>query len=66
MVANGNANPHEDVGYSGTGWFTQSGGMNICYYFNLGYGNGSSGSYNLSGSGNLSAQVRVRGLGGNG
>ena len=51
----------EYVGYSGSGTFTQSGGTNTvsCAYntgaLYLGYSPGSSGVYNLSGSGHLSA-----------
>ena len=44
------------VGYSGTGSFTQSGGTNtISDYLYLGYNSGSSGTYSLSGSGQLSS-----------
>ena len=54
----------EYVGYSGTGTFTQSGGTNSVSYGSLylGYNAGSSGTYSLSGSGQLSARLRVRGL----
>ena len=59
----------EYVGYSGTGTFSQSGGSNevanlswLC----LGCQPGSSGSYNLSGSGFLSASAQVVGNGGTG
>ena len=47
----------EYVGYSGTGTFTQTGGTNSIGYgtLYLGYNAGSSGTYNLSGSGQLSA-----------
>ena len=47
---------YQYVGYSGTGTFMQSGGINGSGYFNLylGYNAGSSGTYNLSGSGQLS------------
>ena len=65
-MVNSNTNAHEDVGYSGTATIMQSGGMNTCYYFNLGYGTGSSGTYNLSGNGYLSARASVCGLGRNG
>ena len=59
------------VGYSGTGSFTQSGGTNnvsITGYSGLylGYYAGSSGTYNLSGSGLLSAQGENVGLLGTG
>ena len=46
------------VGYSGTGTFTQTGGDNSIGYYGslyLGYNAGSSGTYSLSGSGQLSA-----------
>ncbi len=49
----------EDVGYDGTGSFTQSGGTNtVANTLNIGLGlhnSGSNGSYNLGGTGNLSA-----------
>ena len=45
------------VGYTGTGNFTQSGGSNtISIGLYLGYNAGSSGTYSLSGTGQLSAQ----------
>ena len=50
----------EYVGYSGTGTFTQSGGTNaIANALYLGYNAGSSGTYNLSGSGLLSAATNT-------
>ena len=49
------------MGNSGTGTFTQSGGNNTVAPFYLGDNSGSSGTYNLSGSGQLSASQRVRG-----
>jgi autotransporter-associated beta strand protein len=46
----------EYIGYIGSGSFTQSGGTNaVSYGLLLGTGSGSSGTYNLSGSGLLSA-----------
>ena len=59
------------VGYSGTGTFTQSGGTNNLGSFGtsglyLGYNAGSSGSYNLSGSGVLSAYDEYVGYSGTG
>ena len=66
------ANNNEYVGYSGTGTFTQSGGTNsIGSYYSLGslyLGNnaGSSGTYNLSGSGQLSAGSEYVGYSGTG
>ncbi len=48
----------ECVGCSGTGTFTQSGGTNaISYDLWLGYNSGSSGTYSLSGSGQLSVSI---------
>ena len=48
------------VGYSGTGNFTQSGGTNtISSDLDLGYKLGSSGTYNLSGTGQFSASRRA-------
>jgi len=51
------------IGYSGTGVFSQSGGLNTVkyypgnpYYLFLGYNSGSSGTYNLGGSGQLTAR----------
>ncbi len=41
----------EDVGYSGTGTFNQSGGTNQTTWLDLGDNAGSSGSYTLSGTG---------------
>jgi autotransporter-associated beta strand protein len=40
---------NENVGYSGTGVFTQSGGTNMAGALCLGYSAGSSGTYNLNG-----------------
>ena len=58
---------NENVGLSGTGTFTQSGGINNCGYLILGYNAGGSGTYNLSGTGYLSAAgYRERGLSGTG
>lgn len=45
----------EYVGYSGSGAFTQSGGVNGVNYLVLGYNSGSNGTYNLSDTGTLSA-----------
>ncbi len=61
---------YEYVGYFGTGTFTQSGGTNrfsgpytaLC----LGYNAGSSGTYILSGSGQVSAVYEEVGIGGTG
>ena len=46
---------YEDVGYSGTGIFTQSGGTNNVGSLYLGMYAGSSGTYGLTGGGQLSA-----------
>ena len=57
----------EYVGYSGTGTFTQTGGINtISFYFYLGYNSGSTGTYNLSGTGQLSAATEYIGYYGTG
>ena len=66
----------EYVGYSGNGTYTQSGGANtmpcpsVCtladHSLYLGYNAGASGTYNLSGSGSLSAVNQYIGVGGNG
>jgi len=60
----------EYVGCSGTGTVTQSGGINTCGngygFFLLGVGAGSNGTYNLSGSGQLSASNEYVGLRGSG
>ena len=57
----------EFVGYSGTGTFTQSGGANaVANALYLGYNAGSSGTYNLSGSGLLSAVYEYVGCSGTG
>jgi autotransporter-associated beta strand protein len=60
-------------GIAGTGTFTQSGGININIFFAdtvgylfIGQEQGSSGSYNLSGSGLLSANIENVGYGGTG
>ena len=45
----------ENVGYSGSGSFTQSGGTNNTHGLELGCGTGTRGSYNLSGAGVLNA-----------
>ncbi len=59
---------YQYVGYSGTGTFMQSGGINGSGYFNLylGYNAGSSGTYNLSGSGQLSPSYQYVGYSGPG
>jgi fibronectin-binding autotransporter adhesin len=63
----------ETIGYSGTGTFLQTGGTNSAYTNNgtsialyLGYNNGSSGTYSLSGSGLLSATGETIGYSGTG
>ena len=63
----------EYVGNSGTGTFTQSGGTNtilmtgpLTSNLYLGYNTGSSGTYNLSGSGQLSAYYQFIGVNGTG
>ncbi len=61
---------NEYVGYSGAGTFTQSGGTNntipVSGGLYLGYNPGSSGSYNLSGSGLLSGYSEYVGYSGTG
>ena len=52
----------ENVGYSGTGVFTQSGGTNMAGALCLGYSSGSSGTYNLNG-GLLNVTALSRGSG---
>ena len=58
------------VGYSGSGTFTQSGGTNTIssatYGLYLGYNSGSSGTYSLSGIGQLSANCEYVGCSGSG
>jgi autotransporter-associated beta strand protein len=63
----------EYIGYSGTGAFTQTGGINTFsfssgpYYAQyLGYNFGSTGTYNLSGTGQLSAAAEYIGYSGTG
>ncbi len=57
----------EFIGWSGTGAFNQSGGTNtVGTTLLLGYLGGSSGSYNLSGTGSLSAGYETIGLYGTG
>ena len=61
----------ESVGGAGSGTFTQSGGTNTSYnssglYLYLGYNPGDSGTYNLSGSGLLSASTEYLGYAGKG
>jgi autotransporter-associated beta strand protein len=62
----------EYVGYSGTGTFTQTGGINAIplTYFEyglwLGYNTGSSGTYKLSDAGQLSASYELIGYSGSG
>ncbi len=61
----------ESIGYSGNGVFTQSGGSNgisnsLGSFFALGFGSRGNGSYNLSGSGVLSAQAEYIGYSGTG
>jgi autotransporter-associated beta strand protein len=56
IVGGSLATAYHYVGYSGTGSFTQSGGMNsVSNSLFLGYNSGGSGNYNLSRSGVLSA-----------
>ncbi|MGD0515897.1 MAG: autotransporter-associated beta strand repeat-containing protein [Thermoguttaceae bacterium] len=61
---------YQYVGSTGTGTFTQSGGTNSSYYtyasIYLGYNPGASGTYNLSGTGNLSTQNIYVGYSGTG
>jgi fibronectin-binding autotransporter adhesin len=55
----------EYIGYQGTGTFTQTGGTNsITSYLYLGYNSGASGTYNLSGTGQLSAYFEYIGYSG--
>ena len=57
----------ENVGYSGTGAFTQTGGTNsISSYLYVAFNSGSNGSYNLEDSGHLSAYGEVIGSSGSG
>jgi hypothetical protein len=62
----------EYIGHSGTGTFTQTGGTNTLQgvagsgTLFLGYNSGSIGTYNLSGTGNLSAFRELIGLSGKG
>jgi fibronectin-binding autotransporter adhesin len=59
----------EQIGYFGSGTFNQSGGTNTISSTNpydgllLGYGSGSSGTYNLSGTGELSSEYENIGWG---
>jgi autotransporter-associated beta strand protein len=46
---------YEYIGYSGTGTFIQTGGTNTVTYFYLSFNSDSSGTYHLSGAGQLSA-----------
>ena len=58
---------YENVGDSGTGTFTQSGGTNNSGSFlQIGNNGGSSGTYNLSGSGQLVAGTEYVGVAGSG
>ena len=58
---------NEEVGYSSTGNFTQSGGTNtISHSLYLGRNSGSTGTYSLSGSGQLSALNEYVGYSGTG
>ena len=54
------------VGIGGTGTFTQSGGTNDSEYLYLGYAPGDSGTYNLSGSGQLLPDRQYVGYSGSG
>jgi hypothetical protein len=57
----------ETIGSTGTGSYSQSGGMNTVYYnLNLGFSAGSTGSYFLSGTGSLSANTEIIGNSGSG
>ncbi len=57
----------EDIGYYGSGSFTQSGGTNsVANTLNIGYAAAASGSYNLSGTGSLSAKDAYIGASGTG
>ena len=52
----------ETVGSTGTGSFTQSGGTNtVIFQLRLGDGASSSGTYNLSSTGSLSATTEIIG-----
>ena len=68
MTGGGLSAPTEYIGYSGTGIFTQSGGTNGVGYGSLylGYNAGNSGTYNLSGSGQVSAYYEYVGSSGTG
>jgi autotransporter-associated beta strand protein len=59
---------YEYIGKSGVGIFTHTGGTNSIsqYYLYLGYNAGSSGTYNLSGTGKLSAEYAYVGNSGSG
>ncbi len=58
---------YQYVGSTGTGVFTQTGGTNsISSYLYLGYNSGSTGTYNLSGTGPLSASIQYIGRSGTG
>ena len=63
-----NVSTDEFVGYSGTGIFTQSGGTNSISsgFLNLGYNTGSSGTYELSDTGQLTAKDENIGYSGTG
>ena len=56
----------EYIGLSGSGSFTQTGGTNSAFNVFVGANIGSSGSYQLSGSGSLTAGIEYVGYGGNG
>ena len=56
----------EYVGYSGTGSFTQAGGINTVSNLYLGYNSGAAGSYNLSDGSQLSAHNAYVGYSGTG
>ena len=57
---------NENVGDTGNGSFTQSGGTNSCSFFYVGANAGSSGTYSLSGSGPLSSSFEWVGNSGTG
>ena len=57
---------YENVGWSGTGVFTQSGGINNCNNLSLGSSVGASGTYSLSGNGQLVAGNENLGYSGSG
>ena len=65
MTAGGLAVNGEYVGYSGSGGFTQSGGINTVSNLYLGYGSTGVGTYNFGG-GNLSATYGYVGYSGTG